>query len=99
MKSISSMVYYVINYHWLLATFGAFTINSTIISPFCWTIWVNSCANEQNGKIWRQQRFAYISITKNYEKEKKNSLSIQHSKKIQTKDGTLHARADFERFE
>ena len=65
------MVYYVINYHWLLATFGAFTINSTILSPFCWTIWVNSCANEQNRKIWRQQRFVYISITKNYEKEKK----------------------------
>ena len=37
MGSISKMVYYVINYH--CAKFGVFTINSTIISPFCWTIW------------------------------------------------------------
>ena len=35
MGSISNIVYYVINYH--CAKFGAFTINSTIISPFCWT--------------------------------------------------------------
>ena len=38
MGSISKMVYCVINYH--CAKFGVFTINSTIISPFCWTMWV-----------------------------------------------------------
>ena len=36
MGSISNIVYYVINYH--CAKFGASTINSTIISPFCWII-------------------------------------------------------------
>ena len=35
MESITNIVYYVINYHH--AKFGAFNINSTIISPFCWT--------------------------------------------------------------
>ena len=40
MGSISNIVYYVVNYH--CAKFGAFTINSTIISPFCWTIFQHS---------------------------------------------------------
>ena len=35
MWSISNILHYVINYHG--AKFGAFTINSTIISSFCWT--------------------------------------------------------------
>ena len=35
MESITNIVNYVINYPY--AKFGAFTINSTIISPFCWT--------------------------------------------------------------
>ena len=35
MGSISSVVYHIINYH--CAKFGAFTTNSTIISPICRT--------------------------------------------------------------
>ena len=36
MGSISNTFYYVKSYH--CAKIGAFTINSTIISPICWTM-------------------------------------------------------------